>query len=527
MDDLKKNLLGLIIVRLILVSLVLGFAIFALSQQVSFFEFLQPFILAVYALSVVYVLLWKYSSRLNLIYNVQFFFDLVLISCLIFISGGINSLFTPFYVLIIVYASLLKQREGGVIALTVSITSYSGIVHLGYLGWVPGAEDLGFYPFVVYRISLTALGFMGVAMLGIYLSEQLQKARLELGAAKVVHQSIVDSIRDGLITMDRTGLITSYNRAVEDISGYEPAELTAQSLSTLFSESVLESILDNDFELNPRALHIECWTKTKTHTPLFVGLSCSPLYSPEREQIGYLLSLQDLTDLKNREQEVQLKERMAALGQMAAGLAHEIRNPLGSLSGSIQVLQGELQLSDERARLVNIILRECDRLNKIVGDFLVYAGPRPSNRNRVELLELVRETVDLFKNSAEFQEHHEIRIRPPQSLIRCLADSDQFRQVIWNILQNGVRAMPAGGTLGIHLQQEDSRALLTFQDQGTGMDNKEQRELFQPFQGKFQKGAGLGMAIVYEIIQHHHGNIEVTSQPEKGTRIRISLPIEP
>ena len=138
MDDFKQKLLTLMIVRLVLVSLVLGFAIFALSQQVSSFEFLQPFILAVYVLSVAYFLLWKYTDRLGAIYHLQFFFDLILISLLIFVSGGINSLFTPFYVLIIVYASLLKHREGGIVALTLSITSYSGIVHLGYLGWVPG-----------------------------------------------------------------------------------------------------------------------------------------------------------------------------------------------------------------------------------------------------------------------------------------------------------------------------------------------------------------------------------------------------
>jgi len=142
-DEFKKKLLNLIIVRLVLVSLVLGSAIFALSQQASAFEFLQPFILAVYALSVVYILLWKYTDRLRLIYNLQFFFDLILITLLIFISGGINSVFTPFYVLIIVYASLLKHREGGIIALTLSITSYSGITHPGYLGWVPGGAEIG------------------------------------------------------------------------------------------------------------------------------------------------------------------------------------------------------------------------------------------------------------------------------------------------------------------------------------------------------------------------------------------------
>ena len=138
MDDLKKRILILIVVRLVLVFLVLGFAIVTIPRQVSFFESLQPFILAVLFLSVTYILFWKYSDRSNLLYQTQFIFDLILISGLIIVTGGINSLFRPFYVLIIVYASLLKHREGGIIALTSSIASYSAIVHLGYMGWVPG-----------------------------------------------------------------------------------------------------------------------------------------------------------------------------------------------------------------------------------------------------------------------------------------------------------------------------------------------------------------------------------------------------
>ncbi len=526
MDDFKQKLLTLMIVRLVLVSLVLGFAIFALSQQVSSFEFLQPFILAVYVLSVAYFLLWKYTDRLGTIYHLQFFFDLILISLLIFVSGGINSLFTPFYVLIIVYASLLKHREGGIVALTLSITSYSGIVHLGYLGWVPGGGDIGPYSLIVYRISLTTLGFMGVAMLGIYLSERLQSARHELGTAKIVHQTIVDSIRDGLITLDLPGRITSCNRSGEEICGFSQQELLSQSISELFSESVLQSILKSDFESNPRALHIECWSRDKTGQPLFVGLSCSPLFSHDQKQTGYILSVQDLTEIKRREEEVQLQEKMAAIGEMAAGLAHEIRNPLGSLWGSIQVLQSELHLSDEKARLINIILRECKRLNKIVGDFLAYAGPRSGHLKRIELLSLVQDTVDLFKHSPEFQGGHSIEILPSPKPLRCLADSDQFRQVIWNIIQNGVRAMPTGGQLSIQLRQVDSRALLSFRDEGIGMNSKERKELFQPFLSGFKKGAGLGMAIVYQIIEQHHGQIDIRSERNSGTIIDISLPIE-
>ena len=526
MDDFKKKLLNLIIVRLVLVSLVLGFAIFALSQQVSAFEFLQPFILAVYALSVVYALLWQYTDRLRLIYNLQFCFDLILISLLIFISGGINSLFTPFYVLIIVYASLLKHREGGIIALTLSITSYSGIVHLGYLGWVPGSAEIGSYSLIVYRISLNTLGFMGVAMLGIYLSERLQSARQELGTAKVVHQTIVDSIRDGLITLDLEGRITSCNRTGEEIYGFSHQELLLKPISKLLPESVLESILKSDFESNQRALHIECWSRNRREESLFVALSCSPLFSHDHQQTGYILSIQDLTEIKKREEEVQLQEKMAAIGQLAAGLAHEIRNPLGSLWGSIQVLQSELHLSDQKARLFKIIIGECKRLNKIVGDFLAYAGPRSTQLQKIDLLSLVQETVDLFMNSPEFHGRHSIEILPSTEPLRCLADSDQFRQVVWNIIQNGVRAMPSGGKLSIQLHQMNSRALISFTDDGIGMSSKEEKELFQPFLSGFKNGTGLGMAIVYEIIQQHHGEIDIRSRRNAGTVIDISLPLE-
>lgn len=523
-DDFKKKLLILIVCRLLLVSLVLGVAIFALPQ-LFFFEFLQPFVLAFYVLSILYILFWKYAERQDLLYYTQFFFDLILISLLIFVSGGINSLFTPFYVLIIVYASLLRQRNGGIEALTLSIISYSGIVHLSTLGWVPGGADIGPYPLFVYRISLNTLGFMGVAMLGIYLSERLQSARRELGTAKVVHQSIVNSIRDGLVTLDLQGRITSFNRAAEEICGDSQLELLSKPLSEVFPEWVLNRILESDFQSNPRALHMECWTNNKENSLLFVGMSCSPLLSHDQEQIGYFFSFQDLTEIKKREEEIQFKEKMAAIGQMAAGLAHEIRNPLGSLSGSIQVLKSELHLSDEKARLVDIILRECERLNKIVGDFLAYTGARPSNPQPADLLSLVQDTVDLFKNSPEFQGHHRIEIVPPAEPIHCLFDSDQFRQVVWNILQNGVRAMPEGGTLSIKLGTEDSRALLSFQDQGTGMGPEEKKKLFQPFHSGFNKGAGLGMAIVYEIVQEHHGSIDVQSQGGMGTLINISLPI--
>ncbi len=524
-NELKKSLLALIIFRLLLVSLVMGVGLLALPQQLSFFQFIQPFTLAVYVLSVFYILLWKYTQLPNLLYYTQFLFDLILISTLIFVSGGINSLFTPFYVLIIVYASLLKDRDAVIIAVTLSITSYSGIVHLGYLGWVPGASSIGPYPLLIYRISLNTLGFLAVALLGIYLSERIRSARQELGAVKVVHQNIVNSLRDGLLTLDAEGVITSLNRAAEEISGYSEEDLLSTKISDLFSESVSNRILESDFELSPRALHMECWTENKTGYPLFLVLSCSPLLSHQRERIGYILAFQDLTEIKKREDELQFKEKMAAIGQMAAGLAHEIRNPLGSLSGSIQVLQSELQLSDKKARLIEIALRECDRLNKIVGDFLAYAGSRPSRIQPTDLLSLVHDTIELFKNSPDFQGDYAIEISSSANPLVGQADSDQFKQVVWNILQNGIRSMPGGGKLSIELCTNDSKVLMKFTDQGVGLSSAEKTKLFQPFHSGFGKGAGLGMSIVYQIVQQHRGSIDIESYPGSGTTVSISLPV--
>lgn len=526
-NEFKKSLLALIIFRLLLVSVVMGVGLLALPQQLLFFQFIQPFTLAVYVLSVGYILLWKYTDVPNLIYYIQFLFDLILISTLIFVSGGINSLFTPFYVLIIVYASLLKDRDAVIIAVTLSITSYSGIVHLGYLGWVPGATSIGPYPLLIYRISLNTLGFLAVALLGIYLSERIRSARQELGAAKVAHQNIVNSLRDGLLTLDLEGAITSWNRAAEEISGYSEEDLLSTEISDLFSESVSNRILKSDFELSSRALHMECWTQNKTGSALFLVLSCSPLLSHQREQTGYILAFQDLTEIKNREEELQFTEKMAAIGQMAAGLAHEIRNPLGSLSGSIQVLQSELQLSDKKARLIEIVLRECDRLNKIVGDFLSYAGSRPGRIQPTDLLSLVHDTVELFKNNPDFQECHAIELSSSANPLVCQADSDQFKQVVWNILQNGIRSMPDGGKLSIELYTNDSRVLMKFTDQGVGLSSAEKTKLFQPFHSGFGKGAGLGMSIVYQIVQQHRGSIDIESYPGSGTTVSISLPVEP
>lgn len=531
MDEEKRTFPILIILRLVLVSLAIGAAIFFMPGEAFYSPFLQAFLLTVYVLSALYIVLWRYA-RPALAYNVQFYADLVLLSLLLYVTGGIRSLFTPLYVLIIVYSSLLRQREGGLLALTLCIISYTGIIHLGYFGWLPAETEIADYRNLIFQIAVNVLAFAAVAVLGIQLSQRLRLAHRELGVTRgslaaltALHKNIVESIRSGLVTLDRQGNISSFNRAAQEISGYRQDEVVSQPLSRILPSRILEKILQADFEANPRALRVECWVKDRHERSLFLGMSCSPLLSENSEKMGYVVSLQDLTEIKELEEEIQLKDKMAAIGQLAAGLAHEIRNPLASMSGSIQILRSELKPSGEKSRLLEIALRESERLNKIVEDFLIYAGAQPAALQQpMDLHSLVQDTLVLFKNNPDFKENHQIEFRSHPAPVRCLGNPDQLRQVIWNVLQNSLRAMPGGGKLSIEVRRQDTRTLMSFKDEGVGMSVEERRKLFQPFQSGFQKGVGLGMAIVYQIIQQHHGRIDVRSRPGQGTVVNIWVP---
>jgi two-component system sensor histidine kinase PilS (NtrC family) len=274
-----------------------------------------------------------------------------------------------------------------------------------------------------------------------------------------------------------------------------------------------------------RRFRFEKWWTGKDGQRLFLGLAVSILRSRPRLPLGYLLMFQDLTEIQALEQQVRLKERMAALGEMAAGIAHELRNPLASISGSVQVLKGELDPRGEEADLMEIVIRESQRLDRTIRNFLLFARPGEFSPRVADLGPLLEEMARLLRNGPEFREGHRIEVVAEGGPAECAVDLDRIKQVFWNLAQNALRAMPEQGTLRVCLETlGEEHVAIRFRDEGTGMSEEEAKAYFQPFASRFHGGVGLGAAIVYRIVEEHGGQVQIRSAPGRGTEVTVILP---
>ncbi len=231
--------------------------------------------------------------------------------------------------------------------------------------------------------------------------------------------------------------------------------------------------------------------------------------------------------MKKLEAELRLKDRMAAVGELSAGIAHEIRNPLAAIAGSVQVLKKSEALSPQEQRLMSIILKESERLNKSIADFLRFVRPQDKRTTEFDIAASLSETLDLLANSPELRPDHHIERQISPASFTLVGDADQIRQVFWNLARNAVQAMPHGGLLRVSTEVGADAYRICFTDSGRGMSEVDQRRLFQPFRTNFPSGTGLGMAISYRIVQAHGGDIDVASRPGIGTMITVSLPKRP
>lgn len=494
-------------------------------------------LLIVFGLTLIYSLARSFSKAFLLQARIQFGVDVVLVTWLVWATDVTHSPFIAVYIVVIAASSLfLGPRDAVVVSLgcAVAFTGSALAVLNGY-GAVPSTELLDSGRVQAYQsIGMFDIAFLVVGLLSARLADrqarsdvQLQAATQSLASLRELHERIVESIRSGVVTTDLQARIYTFNAAAAEITGYDPADVRGQDASIFFGElkEIIADSLANSgsIDASPR-FEADCLTAEGLR--LRLGFSVSPLFSEGGDTTGIVITFQDLTHIRALEETSRRQDRLAAIGRMAASIAHEIRNPLAAMRGSIQMLRADMEEESAHTELMEIILRESDRLNRIISDFLNYARPRSIIQSQVDVGQLLRRTFMLLRNSSEIHESHVIEEEAPQTPVLVSADSEQLQQVFWNLARNALQSMPDGGTLrGSIRKQRRGRLRIAFSDTGRGMSQQQVERLFEPFSST-TGGTGLGLSIVYQIIRDHGGTINVRSREGQGTTITIDLPSE-
>jgi len=491
------------------------------------------FIISV-GLTVVYFLLARISRQFVWQYWVQFTLDALLITWLVWRTGDITSPYVTLYFVLIGIASIFFQPNSTLALAIVCAFLFSGLAAATRLTLIEGSASESSSAKFIQIISLNLVALLVVGLLASRLADrrssgaELAAAARSLASLRALHERIIESIRSGLLTTDLDGNIYTFNAAAAEITGRSADEMVGRSIHDLFGDirEQIELAVEGNFDL-AQLPRFETDLQTPDGFAVRVGYSISQLFSEENEPSGFILTFQDLTQIRSMEESIRRKDRLAAVGRVGAGLAHEIRNPLGAMRGAIQVLESNMPPESIQADLMKIILRESDRLNSIITNFLSYARPKTGNFTDVDVCEALRDTATLLKHSPDVHDSHNLHLRLPDKPIFVNADATQLKQIFWNLARNAFQAMPNGGDLKICAESaRNSRVRITVEDSGTGMSPEQVERLFEPFSNSTSGGTGLGLSIVYQIVRDHNGTINVRSAQGEGTVITIEFPKE-
>jgi len=481
-------------------------------------------ILLWYTLSLFYVVLLSFWQEHRLQASLQVLTDLALVSLVVHETGGWDSSLNFLYPLVIIVASVLLPRVWAHLVAALAFILYGTVLELNYYGLVHSYctthPELKALQAIIF-VNLFA--FLAVAYLGGLLAAKLRQVRVELKDAsgalenlQALHENIIHSISSGLITTGLDGRITLVNSAAQKLLERFHSELLGTPVNKLF----LDALPNMESERSHAEVRLDApgaYRKT-------FRVRVAALTVPGRGVLGYVYALDDLTEIRRLEREVRMQDRLAAVGRLAAAIAHEIRNPLTSIAGSASMLSAATEMSEEHRKLLEIVTRESQRLNNIISDFLAYSRGKQYHFDKVELLPLVEDALTLMQQrmSAEntgisIERHFAVR----EAWV--LADGDKIKQVFWNFCENAVRAMPSGGTFTVGIEPLGADWQLSFADSGTGMSPQQIEKIFEPFQSSFEGGTGLGLAIVYQIVQAHEGKVWARSRQGQGTALVLKL----
>lgn len=539
----KSRLRLLIICRLIIITLFLGVAIFldikktGFPVSVSTLNFLYFIIAATYFFSLAYILILKIFKQLRINIYLQLAIDILLVTMLVYITGSYRSNYSVLYTLVIIYSVIFLDRYGGLIIASAAGSFYSLLLGLEFCQWLPvlskiepdyslTAEE------VLTRILVHIVSFYVLAFLASFVVEQEKKVRSllmekesEFDQLDLLFRSIVESVDTGIMTIDFEGTIKTFNRAAELITGYSLAQVKNRLVADVFPECIVTFALQLDKRQSKNRMEvvIEGRNGRKVH----LGCSISPLKDKQNREIGSILIFQDLTEIRQMEENLEKSKRLALIGEMAAGLAHEMRNPLASITGSIELLRRNLALKDTDDRLMQIILRGKDQLDNFVRDFLLLAKPIPVVREVIDVNETAVDVLENMKLSKDWTNDIKIDCSLAPK-VAAFANREQLRQVVQNLVLNAVQAMKEGGVLSLatKLMQINHKEVVEIRvaDTGLGIEEKDLKKVFEPFFTDKEKGTGLGLTIVGRIVDGYGGKIEIQSRINQGTVCTVRLP---
>jgi len=524
--DERNWLVWLVKVRIFILTLLLAVEL-AVAQFNPAPVPLRLFIATIlfwYSLSLFYVLLLSFWHEHRLQATLQVVTDLVLVSLVVHETGGWDSSLNFLYPLVIIVASVLLPRVWAQLVAALAFILYGTVLELNYYGVVPSycATHPGLKTLQAI-IFVNLFAFLAVAYLAGLLTSKLRQVGVQLKDAsgalenlQALHENIIHSISSGLITTGLDGRITLVNAAAQRFLERNTGELLGMPVRGLF--------LDPLPSVESPHTHAEVRCDPPGRFRKTFRVRATALTIGDGAEHGFVYVFDDLTEIRRLEREIRMQDRLAAVGRLAAAIAHEIRNPLTSIAGSVSMLSGVPEMSEEHRRLLDIVTRESQRLNSIITDFLAYSRPKQYRFDKVDLIGLIEDTLTLMGHRMAAEKTGiaiERRFAVQQAY--ALADGDKIKQVFWNLCENAVRAMRSGGTLTVTVELLGHDWQVAFKDTGTGMTPQQIEKVFEPFQSSFEGGTGLGLAIVYQIMQAHEGKVWARSKPAQGTTFVLRL----
>ena len=525
--DERSWLAWLVKVRIIILTFLLGIelAIARLTPSTLPLRLFTQTMLLWYTISIFFLVLVSFWDEQRIQSLLQVVADLLMVTLVVYATGGVDSSLNFLYPLVIIVACVLLPRLWAYLTAALAFILYGTILELAYFEIVPSYSSTHPGVRTLQAIILVNLfAFLAVAYLAALLSSKLRQVDVRLkhtsGALRnlqALHENIIQAVSGGLITTGLEGHVTLVNPAAQT--------LLERSEQQLIGRNIQEFFVDPLPQPGSERPHNEVRSATRSNFHKTFRVRVSELAVADHGTVGYVYTLDDLTEIRRLEREVRMQDRLAAVGRLAAAIAHEIRNPLTSIAGSVSLLTAVPDFSAEHRQLLQIVTRESERLNGIITDFLAYSRGKQYRFAEVDLVPLLEDTLTLIEHRLA-AENRGITLERHFEAAQAwtLADGDKLKQVFWNFCENAVRAMrEGGGTLRVSLQVENSDWQIIFADTGPGMRPQLVEKIFEPFQSEFEGGTGLGLAIVYQIVQAHEGKVWARSKLGQGSEFVLRL----